>query len=109
MVHSDPNTWTAPNWHKDWKDITSEFDAMKVFSIAILKSIDKTTVELDLFEEGYMKVDVSRAGEKYAELYANTRETELEYVLYVPFGKVEEGEYHFRDISKGIEILHRCL
>ncbi|QDT44762.1 hypothetical protein Pan241w_48780 [Gimesia alba] len=111
MTFSDPKTWCVPNdWHADWQqNAVSELEALKSFSIAILKQWPELVCELDLIEEGYLKVDLSRNDLKLAEIYANVEKMGVVFSLYIPIDQPNEQEHHFRVVAEGIELLQEIV
>lgn len=105
MPQTDPKTWIAPTWHKDWRNADSEFKALKKFSVEALEFCNDLSVEIEEIEEGYLKVNIFCKRIKLAELYTNINTTGLDYILYVPFEYPNEEEFHFSEISEGINIL----
>jgi hypothetical protein len=48
-----------------------EFEQLRRFAITLLRRDPTFGVELDAFEDGYLKVDVSRRGSKIGEVFVN--------------------------------------
>lgn len=111
MTFSDPKTWSvSKDWHADWQqNAVIELAALKAYSITILKHWPEMTCKLDLIEEGYLKVDVSRNNVKLAEIYANVEAGNGVYVLYVSFDQPAEEEFHFHTVAEGIEVLQKYI
>ena len=67
---ADPTTWEAPNWGPEW-DGEWEFARLKSLALRLLDASADHSVALGVFEEGYVKLDVFRNGQKQGEIYVN--------------------------------------
>ena len=103
-MNTDPNTWNVPIWHPDCGDPKTEFEMLRSFSNALLGESDEYVVELDCFEDGYMKVDIYKDKRKFAELHiVDSKESEKKYGLFMPFDEDDEDEFYFTNIDEGIK------
>ena len=101
----DPQTWEPPRWHEDFGNAQGEFLMLRSFSLALIKSGKGYDVELDCFEEGYMKVDIFKGHNAFGELYVVERENRLEYALFTNIGKEDEDEIYFSSVEDGLSLL----
>ncbi|MDF1743704.1 MAG: hypothetical protein P1V19_08410 [Gimesia sp.] len=106
-----PNSWRIPlNWHEDFKQIAeTELDAIKAFSLVALESCPTLSFELDLFEEGYLKVNFFHSENRLGAIYANDTQSGIEFSLYISVEQADEEEHHFLTIDEGLKILRRHL
>ncbi|WP_417384818.1 hypothetical protein [Gimesia sp.] len=111
MKQTNPDTWQIPpDWHQNFEPQASlELQALRKLSQAVLDLSSDFSVELDLFEPGYLKVDVFHKQTRLAEVYANNAAAGLVYSLYAPIKSVREEEYHFRTVDEGVDILKKAV
>ena len=106
MHNSDPNNWTAPNWHPDSGDPEEELRMLREFCLRLLRQRPDYSVQLDVFEEGYMKVDLFRGTAKVGELYIvdGPKGGTRRFGLFLFSGNDEE-EYYFNEIDEGLRYM----
>ncbi|QDT93297.1 hypothetical protein [Gimesia algae] len=111
MKNTNPDTWQIPpGWHQDFEpQATLELQALRKISQAVLDLSSDFSVELDLIEPGYLKVNVFYKQTRLAEVYANVEATGLVYSLYVPIEDAREEEFHFRMVDEGVNILKKTV
>ena len=101
----DPNQWEAPTWHSDFGDPTYELESLRKFCIELKKKHAQYEVQLDCFEEGFMKVDISlgKFG-KIAEIHVVSSDDFI-YGLFIGDG---DKEIHFNKIEDGMRYFDDC-
>lgn len=99
---SIPNEWKIPVWHKDFGDPRIELNLLKQFCNKLLQSNNSYSIELDCFEEGYMKVDIYKKSIKYGEVYITELNGKKQYGLFITKNNDEE-EIYFSDITDGLK------
>ena len=72
MPTSNPDTWTAPQWHSDWGNAETEMERLRAFAKTLLVKCPEVTVSLEEPEEGYLYVDVAQQSKTIAEVYCVT-------------------------------------
>jgi len=80
---------------------------LRAFCLRLLLRHPDYSVQLDVFEEGYMKVDLFLAAAKIGELYVfddMKGEPARRYALYLLFGNDEE-EYYFDEVAEGLRYM----
>jgi hypothetical protein len=71
MDSSNPEGWKIPAGWQPLREGEWEFEQLRRFAVALLKRDPSFGVELDAFEDGYLKVDVSQRGSKIGEVFVN--------------------------------------
>lgn len=111
MKNTNPDTWhIPPSWHQDIElQASLELQALRKISQTVLDLSSDFSVELDLIEPGYLKVNVFHKQTRLAEVYANIEATGLVYTLYAPIEDAREEEFHFRTVDEGVDILKKAV
>jgi hypothetical protein len=71
MNSSNPEDWKLPAGWQPLREGEWEFEQLRRFAVALLRRDPSFGVELDAFEDGYLKVDVSQRGSKIGEVFVN--------------------------------------
>ena len=106
MCASNPNNWTAPNWHPDWGNPEAELEMLKHFCLPLLEHCPDYSVELQIPEPGLMYVDIFLKTTKVGELYivAGLKDQPTQrYGLFVFLE--DEEEYYFDEVDEGLGYL----
>jgi len=102
-----PDAWHCPGWHPDYGDAAAELEMLRAFSLRLIRRAPRLHARLDIFEPGYMKVDITRGGRKLGELYTSpgcAGDPVPGYRLYL-FGDHGESEHEFREIDEGVGLI----
>ena len=86
MNSSSPTDWKLPVGWKPLREGEWEFEQLRNFAVALLERNSTFEVNLDAFEDGYLKVDVSQSGSKVGEVFVNrgaSTEAGAEFRLFV--------------------------
>ena len=102
-MNSNPSEWTAPKWHSDFGDASEELEMLKKFCILLIRRKPEYNTELDCFEEGYMKVNIYKKKNKYAELYITNKNNNKRYGLFLAIDTIDEDEIYFSDLDEGLK------
>ncbi len=101
----DPGQWKYPDWQIEW-DAKFTIDGLREIASAIINATD-LRVELDLFDEGYARVNVFRGDMKIGEVYVN-RTIEPSGRIYAIYYGEDDDEFHSAEIDVVVKLLTAC-
>ena len=103
MSSDNPETWSLPPRWAPLEEGKWEFEQLRRFAIGLLARDPTYRVQLDAFEDGYLKVDVYRRDAKVGEVFVNREAGEKECAVYRLFVGHDGHEQDVRSVDEAIE------
>ena len=103
MNTDNPEAWSLPRGWAPLEEGEWEFEHLRRFAIALLARDPTYRVQLDAFEDGYLKVDVSTRAAKVGEVFVNREVGEQECAVYRLFVGHDGHEQDVRSIDEAVE------
>ena len=102
---TNPELWTAPEWHPDLGDPERELSLLREFARLVLERLPRLfEAELDAYEPGYMRVVFTKSGgqdEPFATLQVVEGPGGARYALFLEGGA--DNEHYFTAPEQGLE------
>ncbi len=109
MTTTNPSEWQIPTWHPDWGNPAIEVGMLREFCVKAIEQFPNLSMELSTFEEGYLNVDVSRDGQKVAEIYIVSGNENRSFAIFGFDGEKEADEQYFSEYAQGLMMLEEML
>lgn len=105
MQNSNIDKWMAPQWHPDFGDPKVELEMLRAAARELMTRDETFAVELDCFEEGYMKLKLIRGGSAVADIYIVTPGDKRLWGVFM-HGPSGDESYH-EDVASCVEAVLR--
>jgi hypothetical protein len=102
MKSSNPETWSLPSGWAPLREGHWEFEQLRRFAVAVLARDPTFELQLDAFEDGYLKVDIFRRGTKIGEAFVNRSADAQECASYRLFVGHDGHEQNVNSVEEAV-------
>jgi hypothetical protein len=102
MNSSNPETWSLPAGWAPLREGKWEFEQLRRFAVAVLAHDPTFEVQLDAFEDGYLKVDIYLRGTKIGEVFVNRDAGAQEGAAYRLFVGHDGHEQNVQSVEEAV-------
>ena len=102
MNTGNPETWSLPAGWAPLGEGKWEFEQLRRFAVAVLARDPTFEVQLDAFEDGYLKVDIFLGGRKIGEVFVNREAGAQESAAYRLFVGHDGHEQNVHSVEEAV-------
>jgi hypothetical protein len=103
MNTSKPETWSLPVGWAPLQEGKWEFEQLQRFAVAVVARDPNFEVQLDAFEDGYLKVDIFLRGTKIGEAFVNREVGAQESAAFRLFVGHDGDEQNVHSVAEAVE------
>jgi hypothetical protein len=103
MNSNSPKGWAVPAGWAPLREGEWELEQLRSFAIALLARDPEYIVQLDAFEDGYLKVDVFVRGAKVGEVFVNRDAADRGIAVYRLFVGHDGHEQNVHSVEEAID------
>jgi hypothetical protein len=108
MKADHPESWTVPAGWAPLREGEWELEQLRHFAVALLARDPAHKVELDAFEDGYLKVDVALRDVKIGEVFVNRGTAGPESAVFRLFVGHDGHEQEAGSVAEAVDCVIRA-